>query len=340
MNVINMPIDKIIPYEHNTKVHTKKQVDNVAKSIKRYGFTQPIVIDKDGIIVIGHCRTLAAKKLGLKEIPCVCVDDLTAEQVAELRIVDNKTNESKWDIKKLNIEMPKVELKGFDFKFMSEEQHQKNKDIALNTQKRMHILEFDEYRAGKEYEMPELEAVDIEPKRLIRFNQMKAQTDFDCGVHFYMYDYQFESFWSSPDKFMPLLAKFDCVLTPHYSVYSDMALPIKIYNTYRGKLLGQMMQDYGITVVPTVYWGDKSTYDYSFEGLPENGTLSIYTMGWQDPEFYEIKRNGLIELLKRKQPKRLLIYTNGYQIKDVDFGNCKVKYYKNDATEAFERARK
>ena len=61
--------------------HDKKQIDNVAESIKQYGFVQPIVIDRDGVIVIGHCRALAAKKLGMEEVPCVCVDDLTPEQV-------------------------------------------------------------------------------------------------------------------------------------------------------------------------------------------------------------------------------------------------------------------
>lgn len=85
MNVIQKQINEIMPYEKNAKKHDKTQIANVAESIKQYGFVQPVVIDRDGVIVIGHCRTLAAKKLGLKEVPCVCVDDLTPEQVAALR---------------------------------------------------------------------------------------------------------------------------------------------------------------------------------------------------------------------------------------------------------------
>ena len=89
MNVVYKKLREITPYDKNAKKHDKTQIANVAESIKQYGFVQPIVIDRDGVIVIGHCRALAAKKLGMKEVPCVCVDDLTPEQVNALRLVDN-----------------------------------------------------------------------------------------------------------------------------------------------------------------------------------------------------------------------------------------------------------
>ena len=85
MNIIMKSLGEITPYEKNAKKHDETQINNVAESIRQYGFVQPLVIDKDGVIVIGHCRALAAKKLGLKEVPCVCVEDLTEEQVKALR---------------------------------------------------------------------------------------------------------------------------------------------------------------------------------------------------------------------------------------------------------------
>ena len=91
MDVKNIPIGEIVPYARNAKKHDKRQIDNVAESIRQYGFVQPVVIDRDGVIVIGHCRVLAAKKLGMEAVPCVCVDDLTPEQVNALRVVDNKS---------------------------------------------------------------------------------------------------------------------------------------------------------------------------------------------------------------------------------------------------------
>lgn len=115
MEVKNRKLSSITAYGKNAKKHDKTQINNVAESIKQYGFVQPIVIDRDGVIVIGHCRAMAAKKLGMEEVPCVCVDDLTPEQVNALRLVDNKSNESAWDFDLLAEELPELDLAAFDF---------------------------------------------------------------------------------------------------------------------------------------------------------------------------------------------------------------------------------
>ena len=117
MKVANRNLAELIPYAGNAKKHDSTQIANVAESIRQFGFVQPIVIDRDGVIVIGHCRALAAEKLGMKEVPCVCVDDLTPEQVNALRIVDNKSNESPWDFDILPDELADIDLSGFDFDF-------------------------------------------------------------------------------------------------------------------------------------------------------------------------------------------------------------------------------
>jgi site-specific DNA-methyltransferase (adenine-specific) len=125
MDVVNRPVGELVPYEKNAKKHDRRQIANVAESIRQYGFVQPVVIDRDGVIVIGHCRVLAAKKLGMTEVPCVSVDDLTPEQVNALRIVDNKTNESPWDLGLLAEELPELDLSGFEFDFDSVAKKQK-----------------------------------------------------------------------------------------------------------------------------------------------------------------------------------------------------------------------
>ena len=117
MKVVNKNLADLMPYAGNAKKHDSTQIANVAESIRQFGFVQPIVIDRDGVIVIGHCRALAAEKLGMKEVPCVCVDDLTPEQVNALRIVDNKSNESPWDFDILPDELADIDLSGFDFDF-------------------------------------------------------------------------------------------------------------------------------------------------------------------------------------------------------------------------------
>lgn len=144
MKITEMSVKKLKPYAKNTKKHDKTQIANVAKSIKQYGFVQPIVVDKDNNIVIGHCRYEAAKKLKLETVPCVCVDELTDEQVKALRIVDNKSNESPWDMDFLADELAEVDLSMFDF------------DFGIENEEETEIVE-DEAKSTEEDEIPEVE---------------------------------------------------------------------------------------------------------------------------------------------------------------------------------------
>lgn len=110
-------LSELTPYEKNAKKHDEKQIANVANSIKRFGWQQPIVIDENGVIVIGHCRALAAKKLKLKEVPVTVASGLTEDEIKELRIADNKTNESPWDLGLLAEDIEGLDFEGFDLDF-------------------------------------------------------------------------------------------------------------------------------------------------------------------------------------------------------------------------------
>lgn len=121
MNIEMMKVKDIKPYARNAKKHGKVQIDNVAESIRQFGFTQPLVVDKDGVLIIGHCRLAAAKKLKLKEVPCVCMDELSEEQVAKLRLLDNKLNESDWDFELLADEIEDLDFDGFELDWGLEE---------------------------------------------------------------------------------------------------------------------------------------------------------------------------------------------------------------------------
>ena len=92
MEIIYKKINEINPYEKNPRKN-KEAVNYVAESIKEFGFKVPIIVDKDLTIVAGHTRYKAAKKLGMKEIPCIIADDLTPEQVKAFRLADNKVVE-------------------------------------------------------------------------------------------------------------------------------------------------------------------------------------------------------------------------------------------------------
>ena len=118
MNIVEKRITEIHPYEKNAKRHDERQVKAVAKSIQEFGFVQPIVVDKNGTIVIGHCRYEAAKSIGLEKVPCVTAEELTQEEIDALRLVDNKTNESHWDFEILGAEIgdiPDVDFTEYNF---------------------------------------------------------------------------------------------------------------------------------------------------------------------------------------------------------------------------------
>lgn len=112
MKIEELTLDAIKPYEKNPR-RNDTAVDSVAESIKQFGFQQPIVVDKNNVIVVGHTRYKAAQKLGLQTAPCVRADQLTNEQVKAYRILDNKLNElATW-----NLDALAEELNSFDFDF-------------------------------------------------------------------------------------------------------------------------------------------------------------------------------------------------------------------------------
>ena len=119
MEIVEIKVEDLKPYKQNTKKHDDRQVDNIALSIDKYDWSQPVVVDKNNVIIIGHGRVLAAKKLGIESVPCLVRDDLTEEQARELRIIDNKTNESDWDGENLALEFEDIDLSDFMLDFSS-----------------------------------------------------------------------------------------------------------------------------------------------------------------------------------------------------------------------------
>lgn len=95
--IVMMDVKDLIPYDKNPRKN-KGAVDAVANSIKEFGFKVPIIVDKNNVIITGHTRLKAAKRLKMKEVPVIKADDLTEEQVKAFRIADNKTGElAEWD---------------------------------------------------------------------------------------------------------------------------------------------------------------------------------------------------------------------------------------------------
>ncbi|PLT11360.1 chromosome partitioning protein ParB [Lactobacillus crispatus] len=125
MQVVAKSIDEIKPYENNPR-DNDDAVDAVANSIKEFGWQQPIVVDNEGVIIAGHTRYKAAKKLGLKHVPVVVADNLTPDQVKAYRLADNKTAElADWDMDLLNDELDQIrniDMSDFGFDELDDDQ--------------------------------------------------------------------------------------------------------------------------------------------------------------------------------------------------------------------------
>lgn len=118
MQILQKPIGDITPYEKNPRKNDSA-VDAVAASIREFGWQQPIVVDKDGVIIAGHTRYKAAKKLKLKEVPVVVAENLTEEQIKAYRLADNKSGElADWDFSALEEELTgitEIDMSQFGF---------------------------------------------------------------------------------------------------------------------------------------------------------------------------------------------------------------------------------
>ena len=126
MNVVNMMVKDLIPYEKNPRFNDDA-VEYVANSIKEFGFKVPIIVDKKNVIVAGHTRYKASLELGLKEVPCIVADDLSEEQIKAFRLADNKVSEkAEWDLDLLGEELEDLDIDMSEFGFEAiEEQIEK-----------------------------------------------------------------------------------------------------------------------------------------------------------------------------------------------------------------------
>ena len=153
--IVVKPIKELKPYKKNAKKHPKEQVERIANSIKEFGFTQPVLIDKNNCVVAGHGRILGAKAAGLKEVPTLCLEDLTEEQIKAYRLADNKLNESDWDFGLLDEELVELDsvldmsLFGFDLEDEVEQDVESEK-VAFETSKRTKLIIEFETRKGAE----------------------------------------------------------------------------------------------------------------------------------------------------------------------------------------------
>ena len=171
------------------------------------------------------------------------------------------------------------------------------------------------------------------PRRIITWDEAKAifkkqikiDNHFkdDTFVCFYMDDYKFDGargIWYDPYKVLTILCHFGGVITPDFSTYQDFPVALKICATFRMRLWGYWLGRMGISVINNVRWGTPESYDYSFEGIPENSIVAIGTVGGSPRQLVNRERfiEGLYEMVKRLKPHTILIFgSDKYECFDV-----------------------
>ena len=324
MEIEYVDIQSIKPYERNAKKHPEEQVEQIAKSIREFGFRQPIVVDKDGIIIIGHGRTLAAKKLGIKKVPVVRAEDLTEEQVKALRLIDNKTNESDWDFELLDVELDSIsdlDMQEFGFDMSFSEDDDDEFDAEDDDGRRSHLhhnvfenQELQQFPWDNYYGIPTLKATKTYGDKFLRFCDWREIDDYsDYIAHFYYDDYKFISAWREPEKYLDRLKQFKAVIAPDFSLYTDFPRALQILSCYRRNWCGAYWAMQGIDVIPDVVWGDDQSWDFCFDGLPKNSVVAVSSVGVKRDKDWngdsgDMFVDGYNEMLRRLKPIKILFY--------------------------------
>jgi hypothetical protein len=168
MQIEQVAIETIVPYENNPR--KKLDIEKVANSIKEFGWQQPIVVDKDNVIIVGHSRLSAAKLLQYKTVP-VLVADISPEKAKAYRIADNKTNEySDWDFSALNKEFTDLLDSNYDLDSLGFEEHELESLIIFDDSNTKWLDQKEEWQ-----DMPEYDHDDQTPYRSIIMHFMKKE---------------------------------------------------------------------------------------------------------------------------------------------------------------------
>lgn len=319
-----LPIGKLKPYGRNARVHDDDDVNAIAESIEDFDFSDPIGIwGPQNLIVEGHGRLLAAKKAGLKEVPCIRLDHLNEEQQRAYRLAHNKTAElSFWDnklVKKELMTIGTIDMSAFGFDLPNllspEEQEEQHEENAETTQERVENicnLGFGQFPGEGYYDIPRLRPVKKLPKikQWIGFNYVLSDPEPEGkAVHFFIDDYQFERVWNDPERYVDVLSRYVCVATPDFSPYGDMPLALQIFNHYRKHWLGAFWQSRGITVVPTIRAStDPRSFDWYLDGEPEGGAVVISSMWSGDKEVQPIFEQEYNTMFERLHPNKVFLY--------------------------------
>lgn len=166
-----------------------------------------------------------------------------------------------------------------------------------------------------DFEMPVIrkEEMRLENVQLVGYDNLSKNRK-DRIVHFFLDDYKFEVIWNNPDSKVDILKEYRAVLSPQFSVYTEMPLPLQIYNIFRSRWCGAYLQARGVTVIPTISWGKPATFWFCFDGIEEGSIVAVSTLGVRTEKALFLQ--GYAEMLRRIHPKAVLCYGKPFEEMD------------------------
>lgn len=145
--------------------------------------------------------------------------------------------------------------------------------------------------------------------RICRYARGKCSNPEEKAVHFFLDDYQFDTLWRNPDRYVDKLSKFRYILTPDFSTYTDFPKVIQIYNHYRKHWIGAYLQEYGCRVIPTISWSTPDSYDWCFDGEPKGGTVAVSSVGCMNgKKKKELFLSGYDAMIEKLHPESIIFY--------------------------------
>lgn len=185
---------------------------------------------------------------------------------------------------------------------------------------------------------PILLPCNISPSTVVSFNDAVGGVTNENGlVHFFLDDYRFERVWRYPQRYLDAIRRNGAAATPDFSMYSDMPLPMQQWNHYRSLRVGAYWQTMGLCVIPTLQWSDDRSYDFCFEGVPEESTVAVSAVGCcRGAHERLLWSRGMNEAINRLHPKKVILYGS---VPDFDFP-CEVATFSNDTVERARNGRK
>ncbi len=158
-------------------------------------------------------------------------------------------------------------------------------------------------------EMPVIFPTMEVPNRLIPFSKAVPVKDYDQWVHFYEDDAKFERIWKNPKKYLPLLSKFNGVISPDFSLWVDMPQPQQIWNTYRNRALACWLQSQGVKVISNIRFSTPWSYSFCFNGAPKKSVVSVGTHGlMKGKRDRERFKQGLQAMVDAIEPIGIVVY--------------------------------